>query len=473
MGAWVAVVGCALLVLTLFDEVARLRTVEYRDAIDDFLSTPPGNGLGLESTQVVELMHWLMLFSGAVAAAALVLAVYVLQRSRAARVGYTIAAVAIVLTAPVSGGLAPVLVAFAAIMLWTKPARDWFAGVPAKRPRASDRATGQRTPNPRVEGSVMSSESDSQDQPEPRMPEDPAGRPTPPPTQGFGTPVAGQQGAPGQPGPSYPPGYPAAGPAGQPPHGEPPHYGQQPSYGQPPPYGYPPQPYPYGGPSRPMGGAERPVTVTAAAWITWALSGLTILFFVLMGLFLAVAGDQVMDQVRDELAKDPNFQDFDVATDQVLAAFWVMAVLMVFWAVVAIVLGWFAYRGVNWARITLVVSSSVALLVSLATFPVGLLHTLGAGAVIALLFAGGANDWYARGGGSKGPGQFGGYPRYGNQPGYTGAAPPQQSYAPPGQQGQPPGQPTDRPTAQPTDRPTDRPDGPSSPKKDEPPSNVW
>ncbi|HSE07669.1 MAG TPA: DUF308 domain-containing protein [Nocardioidaceae bacterium] len=510
MAGWVALIGSVLLVLTLFDSVSKLRTVEFRDTIDEFLSTPPGNGLGLEISQVQEILRVLMFFSGAAAAAATVLAIYVLQRNNAARVGYTIAAVAIMLTAPVSGGFLPVMITFAAIMLWTKPARDWFAGIPAEQSASSD----SRSPDPRrahffahdpsrprSEGNVLSSDNQPpHDQPEgfgpedsnqrpdgeatpswPRMPEEPSGQ-VPPPTQGYGTPASqqqppagqpgqgqqgqgqpgqGQPGQPGQAGPAYPQGgYPPP-----PPYGQRPPYPQQPPYGQPPqgapqyaqqgsPYGYPQQyaqPY-YGAPQGPVDPNRRPTTVTVAAWITWGLSALSILGFVLTGLVLGVARDEFINQ----LEQNPDFEQLDVPTDQVVAGLWVIGAIALFWGIAAIVLAWFAYRRANWARITLVVSSAMTVLFSILTFPVGLLHTLGAGAVVALLFMGGANEWYtgARSGGQAHPGPF---QPYGQSP--QG----QQPYG--GQQAQPPqGQPPQQ--GRPEEPPRDR-------GKDEPPSNVW
>ncbi len=248
MSAWMALVGSLLLVVTLFDSVSRLRTVEFRESITEFLSTQPGSGLGLDIAQVVEFLRVLMLVSGAAAAAAAVLAIYVLQRHKAARVGLTVAAAALVLTlataaaipdAPVSGGFLPVMIAFAAISLWTKPARDWFNGVPAteanSRTGSQSGTFGGQTPRYGLEGNLLSSENQPpNEQPEgpgagggrptsgdetapwPRMPDDTTGRPLPPPTQGFGS----QQGQGGPAGPSYPQG------------GYPPAYGQQAPYGQ-------------------------------------------------------------------------------------------------------------------------------------------------------------------------------------------------------------------------------------------------
>jgi hypothetical protein len=334
------------------------------------------------------------------------------------------------------------------------------------------------------------------------MPEDASGRPVPPPTQGYGTPSA-QQPPTGQPGQSQPGQGQAGGPAypqgGYPP---PPAYGQQPSpqqpyggqppqapqpqgtppYAQQPPYGYPQQygqPY-YGAPQRPFDPNQRPTTVTVAVWITWALSALSILAFVMIGFVLGVARDEFLNQ----LEQDPNFEQLDVPTDQVVAALWVIGAIALFWGIAAMVLAWFTYRRANWARITLVVSSAMTALVSLVAFPVGLLHTLGAGAVAALLFMGGANEWFAgqRPGGQGYPGPFQPYgqqphpgqPSQGQQPQQGQPGQPGQSQPP--QQGQPygnqqyggqPGQPPQAPQQGSSQEPSrDR-------GKDDPPSNVW
>ena len=538
MAGWVAIVGSTLLVLTLFDSVSQLRTVEFRDTIDEFLTTPPGNGLGLELAQVVEIMRGLMFFSAAAAAAATVLGIYVLQRNNAARVGFTIAAVAIMLTAPVTGGFLSVMIAFAALMLWTRPARDWFAGRPVTQPEPGagifgpgrthpdDRAA--EPPRSRVEGNVLSSENQPpNDQPEgsgpagsnageapswPRMPEDESGRPLPPPTEGFGTPQAQQAGQPGgypgqpggapypqggqapqQGGPGYPPqggpGYPPQGGPGYPPQGGPgypqqggpgyprqggypPQYGQQP-YGQQgqQPYGRPQQYQPYGTPQKPFDPDARPVSVTIAAWITWVLSGLAILSFLVTALFIVAARDQLLPLIEE----NPTFQDLrdrNVTVDDVVAATWVMGVIVVLWAATAMVLAWFAYRRSNWARIALVVSAALTLIFSVFAMPVGLLHTFGTGAVITLLFVGGAQQWYSRRGGPGGyPGPYQPYGQYGGQPTE------QQGQQYPGQPGQQPyggQQPGQQYGGQPSQQGyPDEPSGGAKPGKEEPPSNVW
>jgi hypothetical protein len=101
------------------------------------------------------------------------------------------------------------------------------------------------------------------------------------------------------------------------------------------------------------------------------------------------------------------------------------------------VLAFLAFRGHNWARITLVVSSAVTFLVCLAAFPFGLAHMIVAAVVIVLLFTGGANGWFAR------------RTRPAYPPGYY---PPQQAH--------------DVPPRQEYDAPPGR-------DEQDPPSNVW
>lgn len=519
MAGWMAAIAAGLLVLSLFDSVANLQSVEFRDSVEEFLSTPPGSGLGVGVDGVVEVVRWLLLLSGAAAAAAGILAIYVLQRHNGARVGFTVAAGLLMLitvfTMPALNSFLPILIAVAATWLWTRPAREWFAGVPAAS-RAVPYAG--RHARSRVEGNIVSSEnhppqpdgpgSESGQGPDetapwPRMPEDSSGRPLPPPTQGFGQPGGQPSGPGGQQGQPYPqggyppppgqqPGYgrpqygqpqygqpqygqpqygqPQYGQPGQPPYGQPQHgqqgqpqYGQPqyPGYGQQPGYGQPPYPYAPQAMTRASDPDARPGTVTAAAWITWVLSALTLGLFLLAALAMSVSRDEMVDQIEST----PEFRDLNVPMDDVIAAVWVVLAITIFWSLAAMVLAWFAYRRQNWARITLVVSAAVAALGSLLTFPVGLIHTLGAGAVIALLFMGGANEWYARRGAQQAP-YVGGFPGYG-QPGSTfGQQPGQpgtQQYG--GQGGQ----------QQYGDQAGQHGEGDDASRrgKDEPPSNVW
>jgi hypothetical protein len=123
-----AAAACVLLVFTLFDSMARVRSAEMRDSIDSFLREPPGAGLQLGVEAVLDLLRGVVLLSGALAAAGTVLAVYTLRRHRGARIGLTVIAVLLLFSATFVAGLLPVVVAVAVSMLWSREARDWFDG---------------------------------------------------------------------------------------------------------------------------------------------------------------------------------------------------------------------------------------------------------------------------------------------------------------------------------------------------------
>lgn len=428
MAGWVAVVGSALVVATLFDSVAQIHSIEMRESVNEFLATSPGKGLGLDTAQILGILRGMMLFAGATAAAATVLAIYVLQRNNGARLGFTIAAVAIMFTAPVTGSPFSVVVAAAAMMLWTRPARDWFAG----------RSPASAAQEPR--GTTVSSEQppSGENPPSewPRMPDPSGDRPAPPPTQGFGSPSGPEQNQPGQPG--------QPGQSGQ--AWPPPAYGQQPQQYPAPQYGQQYGPQYGGGPGygRPQDPDKRPTTVTIAAWLTWGFSALTLVAFMFVVLVMLAAKDDFIDAMRTE----PEFEQLNVNTDDIVAAIWVVSAIVVIWCVASIVLAVLAYRRQNWARITLVVSAAAVTLFSLLaiTSIVSAVTLIAGAATIALLFTGGANQWYSR--------RAGGYPSYPYPPqGQYGGSP----YPPQQGQGEPP---------YPQGRPEPR-------DEQEPPKNVW
>jgi hypothetical protein len=451
LAGWAAVIGSALVVLTLFDSISQIRSIEMRESIQEFLTTSPGSGLGLDTAQVLEILRGLMLFAGAAAAAATVLAVYVLQRNNGARVGLTVAAVAIMATAPFTGSPFAVLVAAATMMLWTRPARDWFAGrTPAQaaaalEQRGTNVSTSEHPPTGQGPSAGPSGSTEW-----PRMSDQSSDRPQPPPTEGFGAPPPpSQSGAPAspqgqQPGPSY----------GQEPYGQP--YGQQGQSGQQgqwpaPAYGQQQQYGSYPGYAQPQDPDKRPTTVTIAAWLTWVFSTLTMLAFVLVVVVMIVAREEFVDAMRNE----PEFQQLDVGANDIIAAMWVVSAIVLIWCIASAALAVFAFRRQNWARITLVVSAAIAGLFSLVTFPVGLLHTMAAGATVALLFTGGANRWYSR--------KPGGYPSY--------QYPPYGPYGPPNQQSQYGDQ--QYSDQQYSDQQYGEQGRPGSGDKQDPPSNVW
>ena len=381
MAVTMAVIGGLVLVLGLFDTLGRLRTPSARESVDEFLGQPPGNTLGFDTGQVIEMLRGLTFVSGALAAMGLVFAIYVMQRHRGARIGFTVVAALLVLTIPVAG-LMPFFFAVAALLLWSQPARDWYVG---RTPVAAATGGGRAAP-------LMSHAA------EPPRPEQT--RPDDQPTYGQG----------------YPPPY-AQAPHGQAPYGQAP-YGQAP-YGQP----YPGQPYGYPVPGSQQSGRDpdkRPLTVTFAAVLTWVGAGCTALLMLAFMLILGAGGESFVEEF-DKAARE---SDVTLTSDQILTVGWVIAATLLLWCLISMVVAVFAFRRSNGARWTLVVSAVMAALFSL----LAILSILSAVTLILavaaaiMLFTGGANEWYSRRSGSSGqpPHQlpqtpYGGYPQ---QPDY-------------------------------------------------------
>lgn len=350
-----AVVFDLVLLASLFDTLARLRTPGTRESLDGVLGQPPGNGLGVTTAQAIDTLRVLVFVCGALAAVALVFAVFVLQRHRAARVGYTVTAGLMLLTVP-AAGLLPVFLALAAVPMWSRPARDWYAG----------RTPGPAGADARRLGVLTQGE--------------------PPPLYG---PPPYSRGPYGQP-PSGPPpsGPPPSGPYGEPPY--PPPSSGQPQYVQPayPLAGYGGHPGTFRDPDR------RPVTVTIASVLTWIGAGATTALMLAFVAILAFAGDSFV-RAFERTAQASNVA---LTGNQARALGWSVAAVFLVWSLAAIVLAVLAFRRSNAARIALVVSSVMAALLSLVGITSGLsaVTLLMAVATVVLLFTGGANQWYSQ-----------------------------------------------------------------------------
>ncbi len=421
MAGGMALVVALLLVVSLFDAMSQVRSVETRSAIADFLATPPGDGLSLGVDEVVRLLRLVVLLNGAVAAAAVVLSVYVFQRHNGARIGLTVAAALLLFTAPVtdaSTGVLPVVLAFAATMLWSRPARDWFAGREPAR-AAADASQPEQPPTAHQEHSTRLpawAPPTAEDRLSDEAPQQPGPAPYP-----FGS----RPGAEGR-APAHPPvGYPQ------------PAYPQQPAGG------------PQQGGYAAWGGAgqRRPASVTAAAWITWVFTGLTVVGYVLLLAVMVVARDTFLEALRG----DPQVAQSNLTTDEIVASLWVVGVVVILWSLVAAVLAFLAYRRMGWARVTLAVSAGMTGLLALVLAAFGspgtLLHAVAAFTTVGLLVSRSANAWYA----DRGPGAHSSGGPYGGWP--TGPTPP----GGPGGPAYPPAPPQQ----------------PEQPKPPKPPKNVW
>ena len=359
-----AAIGCALLVVSLFDAMGSVRSADTMDSIRQLLSRPPGNGTGLSVESAVALLRGLVLFSGALAATGAVLAVYCLRRHRGARLGLSVVAGLMLFTASFVTGFLPVLIAVATSMLWGRDARDWFAGRQPTPARARVPRARRAADRPRREcghpGLVA-----------------PADRPRRP-----------GAGCPDGPGPRRA----APGVAVRVRH---------------PPARSWPAPVPTADPSR------RPTAVTAAALLTWVFAGIGALFFVLLVLTLLIDRNQIVTAIE----QNPRLAGAGLSTRQIIGTLWVMAAMGIFWSVSAMALAVLAFRRVQLGRIGLVVSALFAAVLATVAVPFGWLHAAAAIATVVLLLLGSTGRWYAAGSSQhRGPGgppahQHGGPPQ--------------------------------------------------------------
>jgi hypothetical protein len=373
VGSITAAAACFLLVVSLFDKMALVRSVEMRNSLDETMSRPPWDGLGVGVDAVVDLLHGLVLFSGALAAAGAILAIYAFQRHRVARIGLTVTAVLLILTATVVADLLPIVIAVAATMLWGREARAWFDG----RPLPAGGRDGDARPDPSkpVEPPEPSSPSASTlaswDPPQPPPPsteETPAQTPAQP-SGGWARPAPTQR--------------PFGQPAGELPQSQPGHLA----------------------PARPVPADpdRRPASVTAAVVVTWVLTGLTVVALGASMMGALLDKSTLYDEVR---AVDPDGRLGSTPND-VLAAVLVVLVVGILWCLAAAGVAVAAARGADWARIVLVVSAILTALLSLlgmvGAFPLPIVHLAASVAVAVLLLRAPANRWFGRRSGSGPP----------------------------------------------------------------------
>lgn len=137
MAGWMAIAGSFFLIVALFDAMASSTSIATREAFERMLSEQPARGLGVSVDSLVGLLRATILVTGAAATLTGILGWWVLQGDRVARAVCTAGAVVIALGAPFATGLWGMFVAFAAGLLWTAPARDWFAGRTVRRPEGA------------------------------------------------------------------------------------------------------------------------------------------------------------------------------------------------------------------------------------------------------------------------------------------------------------------------------------------------
>jgi hypothetical protein len=357
MAGWFVVAGSVLLLLTAFDSLTNINSVDTRDRVTDMLSSPTGEGLGLSVSEALRIMQIGLTVAAMCAAASAVLGVFVLQRHRGARVALSIVAVPLLVTAPLTGGLMGALIAASTLMLWRGQARDWFAGRPIRQPAAP--------PTPPVSADRTQAPVDDPGpaaQPRPDVStQSPSGEPAA--TADFGR-----------------------RPVGQDDQAPPQQWSEQGSqqWAPPDPSQAAWHPVPASGPM--------PRSVRVACLLTWVFSGVVAVVYAAMFVGLLVAQDEMVDFVLNS----PEWERANLDSDLLVPVLWLGCLMFLGWSAGALVLAWFTWRRHDWARYLLAVSAGGALVAGLFAFPFGLPHQVACVVTIVGLFNAQARAWFAQ-----------------------------------------------------------------------------
>lgn len=336
MAGWVTMVGSVLILFGLFETVGNLRSLETRERVERMLSEPPLEGTGFTYESWVSFVHGVSLVGGAAAVSAGILGFFVLQRHAVARIVLSVLAVPLFFVGFVTSDLITMLVAVTATMLWSRPARDWFAGrpwVPQTIPSRGDKADrGGR-----------------------RDLDDPSSAQPPSPPQSPWEQPPGER----------PPGEPASGeqdPEGQRDQHQPPAWGQLPVTDRPVPSTGDARPHAGFGTvtERPVVPAGRPPALVIACALTWLSAGVVAVGFLVAGLGLLLE-----PSLLEESYAAQDLAEAGMTLEQARTAVIGASVIFGVWALVAVVLAVFAYLGHEWGRLVLVVSASSAAVMSL------------------------------------------------------------------------------------------------------------
>lgn len=364
-GGCLAAVAAALLAVSVFDALDKLRSLATRATMVHTL-----NGLGFDGPHgvgpLIPVVHVILLVAGCAAAVATILAGFTLTGHVRARIGLTVAAAAAVVSIlgsfMGSSVVLSAMLAAAVGMLWSGPARDWFAGRPVRE---------WKLPTP----------------PE-RSAQGPAHSPfAPPASHGYGAPGRQSQGqqpdhdSPGWGGPPTPPPAPTADRPSQAP-------APYPGFGQPTAHTYPVQIQPYV-PPRP---GERPSSVVTAALITWVMSALTGLFGIFGAFVFFIDRSEVLRTVRSQ--EFTALLGHQSVTSTRLTVMGLLCLVVVVLSVAVCVLMFFAFHRHEWARTALTVCGVFGIALSIATIPFGLPTVVAIAATIALLYGAPASHWF-------------------------------------------------------------------------------
>lgn len=153
MAGWMVVIGSLFSIVTAFEVLGRVRSLETREAIERFLSEPPGSGMGLDVEGVIQVLQVTATAAAVIASMTAVLGYFAVRGDRRARTGLAVLAIPLFLTGLAVGGFLTSLVAAACGLLFVSPSREWYDGKPIPASSLGGLGSGQqRDSNPSGQG---------------------------------------------------------------------------------------------------------------------------------------------------------------------------------------------------------------------------------------------------------------------------------------------------------------------------------
>ncbi|GAA4819595.1 hypothetical protein ACFQ0K_10915 [Nocardioides caeni] len=298
--------GSIVLVLSAWQRISTLHTLEVQEWMERQISGAGGMGMSVETFST--MIRVACLVGAGAATASTILGFQVFKRSQSARMALTALSPLLLLGALATDGfLAPMVVA-GIVLLWLQPTRDWYAGRPWVQ--RYDQRRAARVGGPAPDGDAGPSQPASPWSAPAPQPTDPA------PSSGSSSGLSSDQ---------------------------------------------PTAPWVDHRPQR-RRETPRPGALIAGCVLAWAFSTITVAFLALTALALATQSDELYAEMQEQ---QPDLAA-EVGKSELVASVSVMVGVLVVWAIVAIVLAGIAFVGHNWARVLLAISAAVAAVLSLA-----------------------------------------------------------------------------------------------------------
>lgn len=340
---WLIMGGAVVVVITAWQRISGLTSMETREGLQAALGEPPFAGTGMDLADLTLLVRIGSMAAAAAATAAAILGFHALRRSTSARLALTILAPVILVGGFATAGFFAPLVVAGIVMLWLTPSREWFAHQPWEHkvgPRAARRpsdSAGERV-DPGLPDPFTKPEQD-------RGQSDQSG-----PSGQSGTAGSGGGAAPASTGPTPVTGFGTvtadAGPQSTPP-------------------------------------TRRPAALVWACALVWSLSAVVTAMTLVLSAVLLVAREEFFAEVERQ-QPDFDFQGF--TQSEIATAVFSLTVVVVVWSAIAVTLAVFAFRGSTTARVGLMAST-------IGVAVVGLAMVLASPPMLVLVAAAGLTIW--------------------------------------------------------------------------------